>query len=50
MKGTFANTWTETRKILSKGEVLLRQVIQGYLTYKETHPPQDPTVGICIGF
>ena len=23
--------------------------IQGYLTYKETHPSEDPTVGLCLG-
>jgi hypothetical protein len=22
--------------------------LQGYLAYKTTHPPKDPTVGLCI--
>ena len=22
--------------------------LQGYLAHKEMHPPQDPTVGICL--
>ena len=24
-------------------------VLQGYLTYNKTHPPWDPTVGLCLG-
>ena len=23
--------------------------LQGYFTYKKTHPSQDPTVGLCLG-
>ena len=24
-------------------------LLQGYLTYKKTHPPYDPTVSLCLG-
>ena len=26
-----------------------RLALQGYLAHKKTHPPKDPTVGLCLG-